>query len=64
MRRARVQIDREILIRTRLRTLARSSKEPRRKLLPKDQTMRPPTWNPPKELSASEQKVAKRIRQA
>jgi hypothetical protein len=26
--------------------------------------MRPPTWTPPIELSAAEQKVAKRIRQA
>ena len=62
MRGARVQVEREILI-AHARTLARSSKQPRRKL-PKNQTMRPPTWNPPKELSASEQNVAKRIRRA
>ena len=45
------------------RTLALASKQPKRKL-PKNQTMRPPTWNPPKELSPSEQNVAKRIRKA
>jgi hypothetical protein len=34
------------------------------RFLPKNQTMRPPTWNPPIELSEQEQKVAQRIRSA
>jgi|GEM_PF-1555343 len=45
------------------RTLALASKQPKRKL-PKNQTIRPPTWNPLIELSPSEQNVAKRIRKA